>query len=226
MNRLLRFAFVLAIGYLLSAIAPPRALAQFAPDIQQVSVNAAGGLLGPVTFFSANSNRIYAIIGTSNLIANLAAKAGLTNAAMVTPTITGANLAGTTVVPSGAGINLVSGSGLSVASGSALVAAAGSTVVMDQLILAGSVTNRNSQYAATRAEVDYQSPGIVNDLAALRALPVATFLHRIVYVRNSTSGNGAAGAWIWDYASTWSESVVIQKSDTLDPGFAGRWLHL
>jgi hypothetical protein len=75
-------------------------------------------------------------------------------------------------------------------------------------------------------EVDYQSPNIVNDLTALRALPVATFLHRIVYVRNSTSNNGAAGAWIWDYASTWSESVVIQKSDTLDPSSAGRWLHL
>lgn len=226
MKRLLYFLPILAIGLVCSLIVPTGARAQFASTFEQLAVESNGTLRGPLNFFQANANRIFAVIGTSNLVANLAAKAGLTNASMVTPTLTGATLSGTTTVPNGGGISLANGSGLSVASGSALVAAAGSIVVMDQLILAGSVTNRNSQYAATRAEVDYQSPGIVNDLAALRALPVATFLHRIVYVRNNTGSNGAAGAWIWDYASTWPESVVIQKSDTIDSGSAGRWLHL
>lgn len=211
MKRLLLLCAVAA------ALAFP-ARAQFVSDFQQVTTDTTGGLRGPVTFFTANSNRIFAIIGTSNLIADLAAKAGLTNGLLVTPTLTNATLKGITTVPAGQVVSLPSGA--------ALIGSPGSIVVVDQITVSGNPTNTTALQGATRGYVDFQRTALVDDLTGLLNTEVSTYLNRFAYVRSNTSGDGAAGLWIWDPTSTWTESTVIKKSPLLDPSSAGRWLHL
>lgn len=196
--------------FLMLALALP-ASAQFTPDFSTVTANTDGTLRGPTNFFPANSNRIWAIIGTSNYLADLAAKAGATNA-----TIVGATLAGTTVIPSG--------SALSIASGAVVSAAPGSVLSFDQVLITKSGFLETNYFAAAQVGfVIYKTPQFFDNLAALKAAPVSMSTKMSGYVMASTAGDGAAGPWIWDPASTTTVNAVCVRSDNVPSG-AGRWL--
>jgi hypothetical protein len=192
--------------------------AQFVSDFDTVSVNTDGSLRAPVTFFTANSNRLFAIIGTSNLIADLAAKAGLTNAAMVTPVISGASLTGTTTV--------LSNQSLYIANGGAISGASGSIMAFPEFLVLKHPTNVAFQGAITKGYVDYQAVKFVNTLTELLAVDVAVFLPRFAYVRNNTAGDGAAGLWIWDFSATGTDTPTYKTSSVFGPGSTGRWIKL
>lgn len=196
--------------FLMLALALP-ASAQFTPDFSTVTANTDGTLRGPTNFFPANSNRIWAIIGTSNYLADLAAKAGATNA-----TIVGATLAGTTTI--------APGSALSIPSGAAVSAASGSAVVMDRLLITkDGFAETNYNAAAQVGFVIYKAPQFYDNLAALKAALVSMSTKTSALVMASTAGDGAAGIWVWDPASTATVNPVCVRSDNVPSG-AGRWL--
>ncbi|MFO1461264.1 MAG: hypothetical protein U1G08_17910 [Verrucomicrobiota bacterium] len=188
------------------------AFGQYQPIAKSISINPTNSvLLGPLDFFPANSNHVWRILG----ITNLDSLAKATNGVQVSPQISGATLGGTTTIPSGA---TVSG-------------ASGASISFDRVTISGTPSAPTD--ATTKGIVDSLGnliyivvpPKIVNDLSGLTGASVGT-VSRFCYVRNSTSGDGAMGLWIWDPTSTTAEGAVVKKSSNLDPGDPGRWLKL
>ena len=122
----------------------------------------------------------------------------------------GATLGGTTTIPSGA---TVSG-------------ASGASIGFDQVTISrnavGSDGRDDQGIVDSLGNLIYivVPPKIVNDLSGPTGASVGT-VSRFCPVRNSTSGDGAMGLWIWDPTSTTAEGGRRQKSSNLDPGRSG-----
>lgn len=198
---------------LVSVLIALPAMGQYSPIAKGVSVNPTNSvLLGPLDLFKANSNRIWEVIG----ITNLDSLAKTTNGFLVSPTATNGTWKGATVIPSGA----------------SLTGAPGAPITFDKVTISGTPTD--STDATTKGAVESSfnivflvvPPGIYNNLAGLVSAPVSPVVSRFAYVRNSTAGDGAAGLWIWDPTSAIAEGVVVKKSSNLSPGDPGRWIKL
>lgn len=197
---------------LVSVLIALPALGQYSPIAKGVSVNPTNSvLLGPLDLFKANSNRIWEVIG----ITNLDSLGKATNGLLVSPVVTNGTWKGATVIPSG----------------SSVTGAAGAQIGFDKVTISGAPTDPTD--ATTKGVVDSLGnlifvvvpPTIVNNLSGLVGAAVGT-ISRFGYVRNSTSGDGALGLWIWDPSSTTAESAVVKKSGNLSPSDPGRWLKL
>lgn len=197
---------------LVSVLIALPALGQYSPIAKGVSVNPTNSvLLGPLDLFKANSNRIWEVIG----ITNLDSLGKATNGFLVSPTATNGTWKGATVIPSGASVT----------------GAPGAAIGFDKVTISGTPTDPTD--ATTQGVVDSLGnivflvvpPTIVNNLAGMVAAPVGS-ISRFCFVRNSTAGDGAAGLWIFDPASVVAEGPVAKKSGNLSPSDPGRWLKL
>lgn len=140
------------------------------------------------------------------------------------PELKGARFSGTSMLQSGGVFQILSGATLEILSGGTLTA--------DKITISGTPTDNTDAATVglvtqlTTISVAVTGTAIVNTKSALIGTGVSTTLARQGYVRNSTSGDGAAGMWVWDPTSTATESPVCVKSSNLNSGAAGRWLKL
>lgn len=138
------------------------------------------------------------------------------------PFLDDATLQGNSTVPSGATLTL--------ADGSFLLAPDGATVTLHDVFITKPAFTATATEPATVQEVTIRSVSIATDLVALKALVVNTTVNRMAFVRQNTVTTGisdnAVGFWLWDPASTATESPVVQKSSTFASGDPGRWLKL
>lgn len=139
------------------------------------------------------------------------------------PILDDATLQGTATVAAGSGIALPSGATLAAASGSTVVLQG--TTVLGKPPFTGGPTE-----PASVLEVEIRSVSVSTDLVALKALAVNSTVNRLALVRQNTItsdiSDNAIGFWLWDPASTATESPVVQKSSTVPSGDPGRWLKL
>ena len=140
------------------------------------------------------------------------------------PELKEARLSGSARVQSGGEIRISSGAALIGEEGSNITAPkitiTGDPVDSTDAVTVGAMTqNLNVVLALTGVS-------LVNNKSALIGAAVSTSFARQCYVRNSTTGDGAAGMWMWDPNSTASESPTCVKSSNLSPSANGRWLKL
>lgn len=106
--------------------------------------------------------------------------------------------------------------------------------VLDDAQLQGTTTISKAPFTggatepATIRELDIKSASVAENLAALKNAPVEATRLRLGIVRvntiTSSISDNAIGFWLWDPASSATESPVVQKSSTIPTSDPGRWL--
>lgn len=90
------------------------------------------------------------------------------------------------------------------------------------MLLDYSMSGAPAQTAVRKDYVDFNSPLVVDNLAALLATETSP-RYRIAVVLNDTSSDGAAGDWYLNPSSTASASSVVKIPDDRSSVTLGRW---